>query len=112
MKRYLEFYNDKKTYYFPDMTEATPEIVASTYPIVSSNVTCVIETDKDRNLFYTTPKPLGALATQLGVELKEYFSEEDSLEFLEGKLNEPLPEPEPSAEERIASAMEFQNMML
>lgn len=111
MKKYLEVYDKSKTYYFPTMEEATSERISIEYPIVNSGLPCLIETDADGLMFYSAPVTVNLMADRLGVEVKDYYSIEEAVKLLEVKLNEPEPDPEPSAEERIASAMEFQNLM-
>lgn len=111
MKRTLEIYNNQKTYFFPTMEEATPDRVGLEYAVVNSDMTCVIETDASRVMFYTAPVPIGLMAERHGINPDSYYDDETLLTAIENKMNEPQPEPEPSAEERIASAMEFQNLM-
>lgn len=111
MKRYLEVYNNEKTYLFPTMQPATPEIVALQYAVVNMDMVCVIETDVSKIMFYSTPEPINLVAERHDINPSHYYDDETLLKAIENKMNEPQPEPEPSAEERIASAMEFQNLM-
>lgn len=108
-KTNLEVYNPEKTYLYPNMQVASPEHIQANYTAV--NVTkCVITSDASGEMFYAV-EPLNAMAQRLGVDVSEYDSDEEVLAAMEEILNAPQPEPEPTAEERIAAAMEYQNMM-
>lgn len=107
MARYLEFYDKEKTYYYPNNKVATPQ---EDFPIVDSGLKVVIETDVNGLYFYTAPVPVNVKANEVGVDVTG-LSEEDALQVLMDKLNEPIPEPEPTSEERIAAALEYQNLM-
>lgn len=108
MKKYFELYNPNKIYYSPIGEEFTPEVVGMKYSIVNSGVPCLIETDKAHIRFY-------AICTL--EEGKDMFGVEDTLEgqdailAIEEVANAPLPAPEPTTEERIASALEAQVML-
>lgn len=109
----LVFYNNTKTYVYQTSHMATPERVAEEYPIVNlPDLKCVIGTDKTETMFYTVPEPLLVMASRLGVNPEDYTTDEELLQALEDISNAPQPEPEPSAEERIAAAMEYQSMMM
>lgn len=106
----LEIYNQEKTYLFPNMTIASPEEVAKTYTAVNiPNLTCVIETDESRTMFYTAPEPIAVLKSRYGIV--QSLSDEEAIVTIEEIINAPQPEPEPTAEERIAAAMEYQNLL-
>ncbi|WP_313133732.1 hypothetical protein [Anaerocolumna sp.] len=107
MKRFLEFYKAEKNYYYPNNKLATPEL---DYPIVNSGLKMVIETDEDGIYMYTVPTTLNILAGRNEVDITGLSSEE-ALQAIENKMNEPLPAPEPSAEDRIAAALEYQNLL-
>lgn len=107
MKRFLEFYNPEKTYYYPNNKLATPEL---DYPIVNSGLKMVIETDEDGIYMYTVPTTLKILAGRNEVDITG-LSDEEALHAIQDKMNEPLPAPEPSAEDRIAAALEYQNLL-
>lgn len=53
---------------------------------------------------------LSAMRTMYKID--KSLSEDEALRKIEEIINTPAPEPEPSAEERMAAAMEFQNMMM
>lgn len=107
MKHFLEFYNEEKTYYYPDNKLATPEL---DFPIVNSGLKLVIETDEEGIYFYTAPVTLKVLANRHDVNING-LSDEEALQAIEDKLNKPLPAPEPTAESRIAAALEYQNLL-
>ncbi|MBU5331873.1 hypothetical protein KQI61_06655 [Anaerocolumna aminovalerica] len=107
MKVYLEFYNPEKTYYYPNSKIATPE---QDFPILLSGMRLVIETDSEGIYFYTAPVSLNMLADRHDVDITG-LSDEEALQAIEDKMNEPYPEPEPTSEDRIAAALEYQNLL-
>lgn len=110
MYRKLEIYNHEKTYLFPNMCVATPEEVAKNYSAVNiPSLTTVIETDESGIMFYTAPEPISVLKSRHGVN--QSLSDEEAIAAIEEILNAPQPDPEPTAEERIAAALEFQNLL-
>ena len=52
---------------------------------------------------------LAAVKSQMGISSS--LSEKESIKKIEEIRNAPTPEPEVSAQERIAAALEFSNMM-
>lgn len=107
----LEIYDPNKTYVFPNMQLATPEKIALDYSVVNiPNAKIVITTDASATMFYAVELML-SMAQRLGVDTTQYETDEEILVAMEEVLNEPQPEAEPTAEERIASALEYQNMM-
>ncbi len=110
MYRKLEIYNHEKTYLFPNMCIATPEEVAKNYTAVNvPNLTTVIETDESGIMFYTSPEPI--VVTRSRHSIDPSLSDEEAIIAIEAILNSPEPDPLPSAEERIAAAMEYQNLL-
>lgn len=109
--KFLEFYNKEKTYYYPNNEEATPDRIAMDFAIVNSGLKLVIETDEDRIYLYTAPVTLKVLANRVGIDIAG-LSDAEALVAIENKMNEPLPEPAPTPEERIASQMEFQSLLM
>ncbi len=110
MKRVLEIYNNTKTYLFPNMNLATPEEVAKIYASVNiPNLDCVIETDESRTMLYTAPEPIEVIKSRYSID--QSMSTEDALIAIEEILNAPAPDNDPTAEERIAAALEFQNLL-
>lgn len=106
----LEIYNPEKTYLYPNMQIATPEHIQANYSAVN-NFKCVITTDSEGEMFYSV-EPLNAMAQRLGVDKTQYVTDEELLEAMEEILNTPpAVNTEPTAEERIASALEYQNLI-
>lgn len=107
MKKKIEKYTGDKTYMFPNGAIATKEAVLKQFPAALSFVHFV-ETDENGEIMWAFQN-LSAMRTMY--EIDSSLSEEDALKKIEEIINTPPPEPEPSAEERMAAAMEFQNLM-
>lgn len=104
----LEIYNPEKTYMTPDMKIATPDSIKANYSAVN-NFKCVIYTDEEGEIF-SAIEPFNAMRSRLNVE--KGLSDEDTLLLMEDIINNPpVVESEPTAEERIASQLELQNML-
>lgn len=98
-------YDNETTYMFPSGKIATPEVMRAEFPAitvfphvlqVSGNVCqAVMELEAMRAMHNID----GAL------------SEAEAIAAIEAKLNAEPAEPEPSAEERIAAALEYQNLI-
>jgi hypothetical protein len=101
----LEKFDGTKTYMFPNGAVATPEVIRQKYPAVDY-FTHVIEVNGD---VCQAIMNLGAIRNNYKID--SALSEQDAILAIETILNTPPPAPEPSAEERIASAMEYQNML-
>lgn len=98
-------YDNSKIYMFPNGELATPEKVLEKFP-ATAHFTHIIETDGEV-LFAV--QNLSAMRNFHGID--PVLTEEEAIAAIEVIVNTPAPEPEPSAEERIAAAMEFQNLM-
>lgn len=107
MKKKIEKYTGDKTYMFPNGALATKEAVLKQFPAALSFVHFV-ETDENGEIMWAFQN-LSAMRTMY--EIDSSLSEEEALRKIEEIINTPPPEPEPSAEERMAAAMEFQNLM-
>lgn len=108
----LEIYDSTKTYLYPNMQSATPERVAAEFTAVNTpGVKAVITTDQSATMFYAIDI-LPAMAQRLGVDISTMTTDEEKLVAMEAVLNAPQPEPQPTAEERIAASMEYQNLLL
>jgi hypothetical protein len=109
MKRYLEIYDPEKTYIFATMAVATPDIIKASYSAVN-NFKCVVETDAYGEKFYAVDS-FNSMKDRFGIDPS--LSDTEALAQLEVIINtEPTTvEQEPSAEERIASALEYQNLL-
>lgn len=110
--KYVTIYDNSKNYLFPNMKVATPEIIAMEYNAVNiPDLICVIETDETGIMFYTSPEPIQVMAGRIGADISTCTTDDERLQAISGVLNAPAPEPEPTAEERIAAAMEYQNLL-
>lgn len=107
MKKKIEKYTGDKTYMFPNGAIATKEAVLKQFPAALTFVHYV-ETDENGEVMWAFQN-LSAMRTMY--EIDSSLSEEGALAKIEEIINTPPAEPEPSAEERIAAAMEFQNLM-
>lgn len=97
-------YDGTKTYMFPSGTLATPEAVAAQFPAINY-FTHIIETDGEV-LF--SCQNLSAMRQFHKIDPD--LTEEEAIAAIEEIVNTPPEEPGPSAEERIAAALEFQAM--
>ena len=102
----LEKYTGNKTYMFPNGALATPEKMLEQFPAVLT-FAHIIETDEAGEVCFAVEN-LSAMRSLY--EIDASLTEEKAIAAIEQIINAPAPEPEPSAEERIAAALEYQNM--
>lgn len=103
----LEKYTGDKTYMFPSGKLATRSVVLQNYPAVLSFVH-VVETDENGEVMWALEN-LSAMCTMHGIDRS--LPEEKKIAKLQEIINtEPEVDTTPTAEERIASALEFQVM--
>lgn len=102
-------YDRTTTYMFPSGKLATPEIVAAEYPATQA-FDYVFITDVAGQMIQRI-EPLAQIRDRYGVS--DDCTVDEALSIITDILNTPAEaqEPEPSAEERIAAALEYQNMM-
>lgn len=103
----IEKYTGNKTYMFPNGAVATPEVIVEQFPAVNT-FTHIIETDEAGEVCFAVQN-LSAMRGFYNIDSN--LTEEQAIAIIQEIVNTPDPEPEPSAEERIAAAMEYQNMM-
>ena len=103
----IEKYNESKTYMYPNGNLATPEKVKKDFPAVTA-FTHIVETDEAGQVLFAIQN-LAAIKSQMGIDAN--LSDEESIRQIENLRNAPAPEPEVSPEERIAAALEYQNLM-
>lgn len=103
----LEKYTGDKIYMFPNGVLATPEKILEQFPAVLT-FTHVIETDEAGEVCFAVEN-LSAMKSIY--EIDKNLTEDEAITKIEEIINTPPPEPEPSAQERIASALEYQNLM-
>lgn len=107
--RKIEKYTGEKTYMSPASGLMTKDAVLKQYP-AALTFTHIVETDLSGQVMWAIEN-LAAMKTIHGIPLDT--PEDEAIAKLEEILNTaaPEPEPEPTPEERMAAAMEFQNMM-
>lgn len=103
----IEKYTGSKTYMFPCGEIATPEKVKEKFPACLA-FTHIAETDESGQVLYALQN-LEAVRSQFGIESS--LSEVEKIKKIEEIRNTPAPEPEPDAMERVAAALEFNNIL-
>lgn len=103
----IEKYDGSKTYMFPNGELATPERVKKDYPAVEA-FTHIVETDEAGQVMFAIQN-LAAIKSQMGIGVST--SDEEAIKQIEDIRNAPAPEPEVSELERVAAALEFQNVL-
>lgn len=103
----IEKYDGSKTYMFPNGDLASPERVKKDYPAVEA-FTHIVETDEAGQVMFALQN-LAAIRSQMGIDSS--LSEDEAISKIEEIRNAPQPEPEPTVEERVAAALEFQNVL-
>lgn len=106
MKKIIK-YDGTKTFMFPNGHLATKERVLQEFP-AALTFTHIIETDEHEEVCFAVQN-LSAMRGVYGID--STLTEAEAIAAIQEVVNAPQPEAEPSAEERIASALEFQNMM-
>ena len=112
MKRILEKYTGEKTYLYPSGGIGTPESVKSEFPGCEL-YTFVVTTNESRDMMYAM-QSLSNLRARY--EIDQSLSEDEAIKAIEELMNKKETEniesvTIPSAEERIAAALEYNNMM-
>lgn len=103
----LEKYTGEKVYMFPNGALATKEAVLKNFPAALSFVH-VVETDENGEVMWAFQN-LSAMRTLHGID--KSLSEAEAIEALQEIINTPVEvDDTPSAEERIAAALEYQNL--
>ena len=103
----IEKYNSSKTYMYTNGNLATPEKVKKDFPAVTA-FTHIVETDEAGQVLFAIQN-LAAIKSQMGLDVN--LSDEESIRQIENKRNAPAPDPEPDSLERVAAALEYQNLM-
>ena len=104
----LELYDGTKTYMFPSCKLATPEVMKENYPAILE-FAHAIETDENGEVCFGIHN-VSVLRTRYGID--KSMSNEEAIIAIQEIMNTPPieVEDEPSAEERIAAALEYQVM--
>lgn len=106
MIKLIKYSENQETYMFPSGKIATPDVIAQNYPGVKA-FTHVLEINGDVCQAIQNLKSLRNFHN-----IDESLTEDEAIKEIEYKINNPvIEEPETTAEERIAAAMEFQNLM-
>lgn len=104
MLRY-ELFDGTQTYMFPNGEVASPDAIRRQFPAVD-HFPHILELNGP---VVQAVMSIHALRSMNSIDPE--LSDEEAIAEMEYKVNNP-PEPEPSVEERIAAAMEFQNIMM
>ena len=100
-------YTGEKIYMFPNGELANKERVLREFPAALA-FTHIMETDEHEEMCFSMQN----LSAMRGIyNIDSSLTEDEAIAAIQDIINAPAPEVEPSAEERIASALEFQNMM-
>lgn len=103
----IEKYEGNKTYMFPNGEIATPERVLKDYP-ASTTFAHIIETDEAGEVMFAIQN-LSAIRSQMGIDSS--LSESEAIQKIEEIRNAPQPEPSVSDLERVAAALEYNNII-
>lgn len=106
MKKVIK-YTGEKVFMFPNGAIATKERVLEDFP-AALTFTHIIETDEHEEVCFAVQN-LSAMRDIYNIDSS--LTEDEAITAIQEIINTPQPEAEPSAEERIASALEYQNMM-
>lgn len=102
----IKKYIGTETYMFPNGALATPEAVLTQFP-AGLAFSHIVETDEGGEVMFAFEN-LSAARSRMGIDPS--LSEADAILAIEAKRNE-VPKQEPALEERIAAALEFQNLL-
>lgn len=100
----VEKYTGEKAYMFPNGALATKEAVLQKFP-AALTFTHIVETDEEGQVMWAFQN-LAAMKTLHSIAKET--PEAEAIAKIQEIINTPDPEPEPSAEERMAAAMELQ----
>lgn len=103
----VEKYTGQKTYMSPSGVLETPEQLLKEFPAIMT-FTHIIQTDEAGEVCFAVDN-LAATRSRLSIDSS--LTEDEAILAIEEIINTPSPEPEASAEERIAAALEYQNLL-
>lgn len=101
----IELFDGIKTYMYPNGEVATPERIINDFPAITQ-FPHILEVNGD-----VCQAVMALSACRHNYEVPDELDDSAVPLFIQNKINAPQPEPEPTAEERIASAMEYDNLM-
>ena len=105
MKKIIK-YDGTKTFMYPNGEIATPERILADFPAILT-FPHIIETDEAEEVCFAVQN----LSAMRGIyKIDSSLTIDEAIAKIEEAINTE-PEYEPSAEERIASALEYQNLM-
>ena len=105
MKKIIKY--DGSVFMYPNGEIATRERMLQDFPAIE-HFTHIIETDEAEEVCFAVQN----LSAMRGIyNIDSTLTEEEAILAIQEVVNAPEPEPEPSAEERIASALEYQNLV-
>jgi hypothetical protein len=107
---YVEKYDNTHVYMYPSGAVATPEVVRNDFP-ATQYFTHVVQTDANREMLYAIQN-LSAIRGTYNIDAS--LSEEEAIAKYGEILNTPQEVEEDTSvtpEERIAAALEFQNVL-
>lgn len=108
MSRYkVVKYDGTKTYMHPNGELATFEKIKQKFPAVEV-FTHIVETDEQGQVMFAFQN-LAAVRTQM--EIDPSLNEDEAIAKIEELRNAPQPEPEPTAQDRIAANLEWQTLL-
>ena len=105
----IEKYTGEKTYMFPNGMIASPDVVYEQYPAAKVFVH-IVETDENREVMFAFQN-LSAMRSFYNID--NSLSEDAAITVIQEIVNTKPAEPdetESTAEERIAAALEYQNI--
>lgn len=106
MKKIIK-YTGEKTFMFPNGALATKDAVLRQFPAALTFVH-IVETDENEEVMWALQN-LSAMRTQMGIDSS--LTEEEAIIAIQEIINTPQEEStDPTAEERIAAALEYQVM--
>lgn len=103
----IEKFEGDKTYMYPNGALATADTIKRDFPAIEA-FTHIIETDEAGQVCFAVQN-LAAVRSQMRID--PALSEDEAISKIEELRNAPIPEPEPTSEERIAAALEYQNLV-
>lgn len=103
----IEKYTGEKTYMFPNGAIATKEAVLSQFPAALTFVH-IVETDEAGEVMFALQN-LAAMRSLY--EIDKSLNEEEAIAAIQTAINNVSVNDEATAEERIAAALEYQNLM-
>lgn len=103
----IEKYTGEKTYMFPNGAIATKEAVLSQFPAALTFVH-IVETDEAGEVMFALQN-LAAMRSLY--EIDKSLNEEEAIAAIQTAINQVSVNAEATAEERIAAALEYQNLM-